>query len=110
MTDIGYKEITTRQVEKLTLTCIITGDSGYAYLERERERERERETVCVCARVRVHVCVCARVWGVIMPCFRWLVASLSLSLIWWTEFDLSPVHTEFLVDKVEVGQVPLQFL
>ena len=60
--------------------------------------------MCVC----VVLCVCLGGGkGVAMPCFGWSVASLSQ---WGPAFDLSPVHMEFVVDKVALGLVPLQDL
>ena len=57
----------------------------------------------------MHTKVCVCVWGGChaMPCFRWLVANLSR---WGTGFDLSPVHMEFVVDKVALRQIPPQVL
>ena len=38
-----------------------------------------------------------------MPWLRWLITSLSP---WRPGFNPLPVHVEFVVDRMEVGQVP----
>jgi hypothetical protein len=43
----------------------------------------------------------------VMQRLRWLVAGL---LPWWPGFTPGPVHVEFVLDKVALGQVYLQVL